>query len=49
MSSSFEMNKYHATDDDEKVNQIVLVRYKIRFITKSQACYVLQSAIRNFS
>ena len=41
MSSSFEINKYHVTDNDEKVIEIVLVKYKIRFITKSQACYVL--------
>ena len=32
---------YHVTDDDEKVNWIVLVKYKTRFITKNQDCYAL--------
>ena len=38
MSSSFKINKYHVTDNDEKVNKIILVKYKMRFITNSQAC-----------
>ena len=29
MSSSFEINKYLVIDNDEKVNSIILVKYKM--------------------
>jgi len=42
MSSLFEINKYHITDDDKIVNEIVIVKYKMRFITKSSLLHIIQ-------